>query len=226
MKNDKIRKTLNILLAVAVFGAWGQMVFSGGGTLADAGLSSLKYFTVLSNLLEGFACLVWLCRWNTGHNLGKQDPSSQDRPRKDTPKAYDPGRRSEILKYVATVAVSITFLVVMTFLGPLYGYPSMFEGANLWLHLVVPVGAILEQIFLSGADFGRKENLLTAIPVLLYGAVYLSNILLNGVGEWPDTNDWYSFMMWGYPGAAVIYSGLTAVSLGLGWLFRKARFRR
>ena len=26
MKNDKIRKTLNILLAIAVFGAWGQMV--------------------------------------------------------------------------------------------------------------------------------------------------------------------------------------------------------
>ncbi len=52
MKKDKIRKTLNILLAIAVFGAWGHMVFSGGGTLADSGLSSLKYFTVLSNLLE------------------------------------------------------------------------------------------------------------------------------------------------------------------------------
>ena len=41
MKNDKIRKALNILLAIAVFGAWGQMVFSGGGTLADSGLSGL-----------------------------------------------------------------------------------------------------------------------------------------------------------------------------------------
>ena len=41
MKNDKIRKALNILLAIAVFGAWGQMVFSGGGTLGDSVLSGL-----------------------------------------------------------------------------------------------------------------------------------------------------------------------------------------
>ena len=107
-KKDKFRKALNVLLAIAVFGAWGRMVVSGEGTLASTGLSSLKYFTVLSNLLEGFACLYWLA--------GK-------------------GAKGERLKFVATVAVSITFLVVMTFLGPLYGYPFMFEGANLWFHL-------------------------------------------------------------------------------------------
>ena len=191
---DRIRKALNVLLAIAVFGAWGQMVFSGEGTLASTGLSSLKYFTVLSNLLEGFACLYWLA--------GR-------------------GEKGEHLKFVATVAVSITFLVVMTFLGPLYGYPAMFAGANLWLHLVVPVGAILEQIFLSKGPFGKKDVCLAALPVLIYGAGYLGNIVMNGVGEWPDTNDWYSFMMWGYPGAAAIYGGLILISLALGGLFRK-----
>ena len=40
-KKDKFRKALNVLLAIAVFGAWGQMVFSGEGTLADLGLSGL-----------------------------------------------------------------------------------------------------------------------------------------------------------------------------------------
>lgn len=198
IRRNKIRKGLNALLAIAVFGAWGQMVVSGEGTLASTGLSSLKYFTVLSNLLEGFACLYWLA--------GK-------------------GSKGERLKFVSTVAVSITFLVVMTFLGPLYGYPFLFEGANLWLHLIVPVGAILEQIFLSDGSFGRKDILLSAAPVLIYGAGYLANILLNGVGEWPDTNDWYSFMMWGYPGAATIYGGLILLSLALGWLFRKIRVK-
>ncbi len=195
---DRFRKALNVLLAAAVFGAWGSMVFSGGGTLADSGLNSLKYFTVLSNLLEGFACLYWL--------VGK-------------------GAKGEPLKFVATVAVSITFLVAMTFLGPLYGYPSMFDGANLWLHLVVPAGAILEQLLLSKGPFTRREILLAAVPVLVYGAGYLGNILLNGVGEWPDTNDWYSFMMWGYPGALAIYAGLVLISMALGWLFAKGRRR-
>ena len=198
-RKDKFRKALNVLLAIAVFGAWGRMVVSGEGTLASTGLSSLKYFTVLSNLLEGFACLYWLA--------GK-------------------GAKGERLKFVATVAVSITFLVVMTFLGPLYGYPFMFEGANLWLHLLVPVGAILEQIFLSKGTFDRKDMLFAALPVLFYGAGYLGNILMNGVGEWPDTNDWYSFMMWGYPGAAVIYGGLILISLALGLLFRKVRVKK
>ena len=198
-KKDKFRKAWNVLLAIAVFGAWGRMLVSGEGTLASTGLSSLKYFTVLSNLLEGFACLYWLA--------GK-------------------GAKGERLKFVATVAVSITFLVVMTFLGPLYGYPFMFEGANLWFHLLVPVGAILEQVFLSKGPFGRKDVLFAALPVLFYGAGYLCNILMNGVGEWPDTNDWYSFMMWGYPGAAVIYGGLILISLALGLLFRKVRVKK
>ena len=57
--------------------------------------------------------------------------------------------------------------------------------------------------------------------MLIYGAGYLGNILLNGVGEWPDTNDWYSFMMWGYPSAFAIYGGLILISLALGGLFRK-----
>ena len=40
-RKDKFRKALNVLLAIAVFGAWGQMVFSGEGTLADLSLSGL-----------------------------------------------------------------------------------------------------------------------------------------------------------------------------------------
>ena len=59
-RKDKFRKALNVVLAIAVFGAWGQMVFSGEGTLASTGLSSLKYFTVLSNLLMAAASIV--CR--------------------------------------------------------------------------------------------------------------------------------------------------------------------
>ena len=33
-------------------------------------------------------------------------------------------------------------------------------------------------------------------------------------------------MMWGYPGAAVIYGGLLLISLALGLLFRKVRVKK
>ena len=41
--------------------------------------------------------------------------------------------------------------------------------------------------------------LIAVIPMIVYGTFYLGNILLNGRGEWPDTNDWYGFAMWGIP---------------------------
>ena len=54
------RKILNIVLPVAVFGAWLHMALKAGGMLSSAGIGSLKYFTVLSNMLEGAACILWL----------------------------------------------------------------------------------------------------------------------------------------------------------------------
>ena len=37
-----------------------MMVFIRGGLLTDRGLRSLRYFTVLSNLFEGIACIIWI----------------------------------------------------------------------------------------------------------------------------------------------------------------------
>ena len=58
-RKDKFRKALNVLLAIAVFGAWGQMVFSGEGTLADLSLSGL---TVVSLGLGWLFRKVRFCR--------------------------------------------------------------------------------------------------------------------------------------------------------------------
>ena len=195
------RKILNIVLPAAVFGAWLHMALRAGGMLSSAGIGSLKYFTVLSNMLEGAACLLWLafCRGKDG------DPHWTER-----------------LKYVAAVAVFVTLTVVMIFFGPLYGYRNMIGGSNLWFHLLVPVAAILEQIFLSGYAAGRKDNLLAGLPALTYGLVYLVNLLLNGVGDEPFSNDWYGFLLWGWPAGFAIFGAIVLLSLGLGWILRKA----
>ena len=198
------RKILNIVLPVAVFGAWLHMALKAGGMLSSAGIGSLKYFTVLSNLLEGAACILWLA-----FRRGKEGESHW----------------TERLKYIAAVAVFVTLTVVMAFFGPLYGYRNMIGGANLWFHLLVPVAAILEQIFLSGYDAGRKDNLLAGLPALLYGLVYLINLLLNGVGKEPFSNDWYGFLLWGWPVGFAIFGVIVLISLGLGWILRKAGTR-
>ena len=195
------RKILNIVLPVAVFGAWLHMALKSGGMLSSAGIGSLKYLTVLSNMFEGIACLLWLafCRSKDG------DPHWTER-----------------LKYVAAVAVFVTLTVVMVFFGPLYGYRNMLGGANLWFHLLVPVAAILEQIFLSGYAAGRKDNLLAGLPALTYGLVYLVNLLLNGVGEEPFSNAGDGFLLWGWGVGFAIFGAIVLLSLGLGWILRKA----
>ena len=121
----------------------------------------------------------------------------------------------------AAAAVGLTFMVVMVFLGPLYGYPMMFTGANLFFHLLIPIAAMAEIIFLSDTGFTRRDNRLTILPPLLYGTGYLGNNIINGIGEWPDTNDWYSFLAWGYPMGIVIFAVICAVAWLLGLMLRQ-----
>lgn len=192
MERGRIRLYVNILLAVLVFGSWLGMFFFGSGSLVQNGFGSLRYFTLLSNLFVGFVAAAWLA-----------------------------GIRMERLKYIAAASVGLTLATVLFFLGPIYGYPEMFSGFNLPLHLIIPVIAILEVIFLADTPFTRKDNLLVIIPPLMYGIVYLINILVNGIGEWPDTNDWYFFFHWGYPVGALIYVVLIIVTWSIGFAMRK-----
>ncbi len=180
----KDRLDLIVCAAIAYIGpkAWLDLVFGGGGTLADNGVSSLKYFTVLSNLFAAFACVVYL--------IDRFSRRGERRARTST--------AAQRLKFAGAVAVMLTFLVVVTFLGPLYTYKAMFKGGNLHLHLTVPLLSFLDVCFLDDRmDLDIKSTFLAVIPPAVYGIAYRANIFINGRGEWPDTNDWYSFAMWG-----------------------------
>jgi len=103
---------------------------------------------------------------------------------------------------------------------------EMLTGPNLFLHLLTPVIAVAEMVFLSDTDFTRKDNRLVVIPPLLYGTVYLANNIINGTGEWPDTNDWYLFLAWGYPLGIMIFAIICVVTWLLGLMMRKVHVRR
>ncbi|MBR6425443.1 MAG: hypothetical protein IKS29_05780 [Oscillospiraceae bacterium] len=203
MKKHVLSIVFNFILAAAVLGAWLYMVFhaAGGLALTAAGFANLKYFTILSNLLAGAAAILYAISLLRGK----------------TP------RWIELLKYSGAVSVGLTFLVVMVFLGPLYGYGSMFRGANLLFHLLIPLAAMAEfAFFLPFRPMRFSESLLATVPMLLYGFGYLGNILLNGRGEWPNTNDWYRFTYWGMGVALLIFAVIILATWGIALLLRLA----
>ena len=205
MSKKKISLILNIFIAAAVFISWGMMFFDvESGSLSSSGLSSLKYFTVLSNLLCGAASIIYLC---TG--------------RSSAPKWV------QTLKFVAAVAVGLTFVVIAFFLGPIYGHASMYRGANLWMHLIVPVAAIVDLcLFDEHEPIRFKTTFIAVIPMLIYGIAYSLNLLINGVGVWPDTNDWYGFMNWGIGGAVIVFVGIAFVTWLIAVLLRRLSSHR
>ena len=165
----KLSLAVNLLVAVAVLAAWGKMVFAidERGTLTAPGLSSLKYFTVLSNLLACAASLAYaacLIRLLTG----------------GAPVPYG----VTLLKYAGAVSVTLTLLTVVLFLGPTAkeGFLIMFQGANLWFHLIVPLLCILDFCALNpDGPLPFAASLVACVPMALYSAYYLGNILANGV---------------------------------------------
>lgn len=189
---NKFRIFLNIALPLIIIYEWLDMFcFAEENVLSTRGIASLKYFTILSNFLEAFACVWWLYKKN------------------------------EVLKYVASVSVMLTCIVVIVFLGPLFGYRLMYAGPNLWFHLLVPLAALFEVLFLVKRSYTKKENLYAALPMAVYGIFYVGNNVINGIGQWPHSNDWYGFLSWGYPIGVMIYFIILAVTYGIGFIIRK-----
>ena len=203
----KRRLLYNILIVIVVAVSWIHMVLFGGEALAAGGLENLKYFTLQSNLLAGLAALLWIVC--IARNADE--------------KAM---RNAERLKYAAAVSVRLTFITVMGFLGNLYGYAMMLSGANLGFHLIVPLLALWEICGLCDTKFTKKDNLLAVLPMILYGIGYMLNCIINGIGEWPDRNDWYGFLQWGYPVGAAIFAFLILLSWLIGFAIRKIIARR
>lgn len=118
-----------------------------------------------------------------------------------------------VLRLVSTAAVTLTMTVVVLFLGPLQGYAKMFSGVCLPLHLLCPLLAIVTFCFLErGCRISRKHLLLAVLPTLLYGTVYLINVIF--LQSW---DDFYGFNLGGfwYISYAVLPAVTCVLALGL-----------
>lgn len=203
----KQRILFNAAIAVMTVFAWCQMFFGWGGQgglLLARGIGAFKYFTVLSNVFSGIVS-GWVA-----FSLARGRAAS---------------RWQCTLKLSATTCVALTFLVVAVFLGPPMGWLPMYMGANLWLHLVLPLAAIVEFCLFEQGELQPRADLLALIPVALYGIGYAANVLINGVGEWPQKNDFYGFAQWGLDKTPLVIAVIAAVTWLMARIIIKLRER-
>ena len=205
-KWDKRIIIIDTLIVICVaYGTWLMLTRGDDGTgLISSGLENLKYYTVLSNLFCGIVAIAELVAYVS--RKSKFDFT--------------------MLKFMAATVTGLTAVIIAAFLQPTYPDLNMYQGSNLWFHLIVPVIAVAECVFTSDVasmlTFGR--TMLTMIPSAVYGLFYAFNILIRGVGTWPDTNDWYGFLNWGWSIGIIIFLVIIIVtwlvSLAL-WLMNK-----
>ncbi|MCR5633978.1 MAG: hypothetical protein K6F90_01555 [Lachnospiraceae bacterium] len=195
---EKISDALNVIIICLAGAGVGRMIDhkDDAGVLMASGLENLKYFTVLSNIF----CLIVAIIFIVLSLMRKKCPI--------------------ILKLISVSGVALTFAIVAFFLAPMYPDLNMYEGTNRFFHLIVPIVAMIEFImYEQERKMPFKYTFFAAIPSLIYGNFYLANCLINGIGEWPETNDWYGFLNWGYPVGMVIFAGVVLVNWGIACLF-------
>ena len=206
-KNQTAELILNIILVI--FTVIGIILMLTGkpeeGALQSTGIENFKFYTVLTNVFCGIIAAVHLIFLLL---------------KKDTDKI-------RVLKLAAVCGVAITFAVVAFMFGPLYGFPQFYKRGNLFFHLLEPVVAMVEFILIRRKKIPFKYTVIAAVPTLLYGIGYMTNILINGIGgPWPNTNDFYAFLSWGWPVGIGIFAVITLMAFAVACIFRAVSNKR
>ena len=208
-KNAHSKTEIILNLIMVIFTVTGVILMVTGepqeGALQASGLENFKFYTVLTNVFCGIVAAIFLvfkCL------------------KKDTEKL-------RAIKLAAVCGVAITFAVVAFMFGPLYGFPQFYKRGNLFFHLLLPVAAMVEFIVIKRKRMPFIYAVFAAVPTLLYGIGYTLNILINGIGgPWPDTNDFYGFLNWGWGGGIAIFFGVPLLSFGIACIFRAISNKR
>ena len=168
---------LNIVIFLLVLAGTIVMMTVGSGALATNSLSVFKYFTFQSNIYMGIVALIY----------AYYQFLIVKKKKEKIPHVL------AIFNRVGVTAVTLTFLVVIAFLAPGYGYDKMYNNANLFFHLLVPVLAIINfVVFTKNEKCHFAHTLYPIIPCVLYGIVYLIVVVsLNAYGDLKI--DFYNF---------------------------------
>lgn len=140
----------------------------GYNKLKVKGTDVLKYFTVDSNLFAAIACIAMIPE-NIKVITGKQRYIS-------TPRLG--------LKYMATVALTVTMITVTVYLVPTKGFAKAFSKRNLVLHLITPCMTLFSFFVLENGFLRFYNTLMSLLPIIGYGLMYYYKVIYKGV--WKD----------------------------------------
>lgn len=198
-----ISAILNVVIAVSSVAAWVSILLGTGDdrSLSHRGVGSLKYYTVLSNLFSAAVSLVY-AKSLLG-TAGTPIPAWL-----------------LVLRLTAATVVMVTFFVTLLFLTPQYGFKSLYRGGNFWLHLVCPLLATADTVFLAPVEIlPLWSTAFAMVPTALYAVGYIRMVLAHGAEENGRVYDFYGFLKWGEDKiglvAAVMLLVTWAIAVGL-----------
>ncbi|MBR5662770.1 MAG: hypothetical protein IKX00_03865 [Bacilli bacterium] len=222
MKKDivKVSYILNILIVILVVIAsivmFGRINFMHMPNPVEEEhiIGMMKYFTTDSNLFVGFASLLLVIE--------------EYKVLKDSRKAISPA--FYILKFIATVSVSITFLTVFLYLGPGSegGIMSMLTNSNLFFHLIIPVLSIVSFVcFEKSNKIDKKYIKYGLIPTVLYTIFYMVNVLSHIENYKVSIKyDWYWFLQNGLWLIVIILPLMLVLTYFVSMVLYKLNYKR
>jgi len=143
---EKIHKIFLIVSTCVVFHGVSLSITAGGGI----NLATLKFFTILSNLLLGIAFIVRILRYR------KND--------------------TQWLSFSALIAITVTCLVYNFVLVPIGGAASVLSGYdNFVTHLLAMVLAFANYLFFEGkGNFSYKHVLVSMVFPVMYWLIFVT----------------------------------------------------
>lgn len=150
---------------------------TGDGNMMVKGTESFRFFTVDSNILAAVISAVMLVfNFKRIKNINAEIPKTV-----------------RLIKFMSTVAVTLTMITACFFLSTVYTLELMISGSCFFLHLITPLLAIFAcSVFEADQRMSFKGMFSGLVPTVVYGAVYVVMVLIIGKanGGWED---FYSF---------------------------------
>lgn len=185
-KNGKTKVISLILKAIVVFCAVSgvtRCLFSDSGSFMG-GLRMLLYFTIQSNIAIAVICCIGGVLLLSGRKIPD---------------------RWYIIKFVGTIAITLTGAVFCFVLAPTMG-GNVWNMVNLFTHVIVPIVSVAD-FFVSGidADIPRSKVGYVLLPPLVYvcfaGVGYVRGWNFSHGANYP-----YFFLDWGNQAGAFGFS--------------------
>lgn len=149
-------------------------------TKNESGLSTLRMFTTISNIIAAFAASMCL-------------PFQIDGLRRDR---YKLPSWIVLLMYVGAVGVFLTFTVAITIISAYQGFvKTMFSKSNLFMHTISPIMiTFLFVLIIPNTRIKFSRSFIPLVPVAIYMFIYF--IMVFVTKTWNDIYKTDAFIPW------------------------------